>query len=138
MAKNTETNGGKQPLAHAQAPARRRADVRLGSSEVAGGSNRDGILELVRAKQPGARLELARASGLYPRMGRKPEPLPWSPPVTGGGKDVGEIVTDFLIFRPFTKLKFLEQRNKPGSPALSMTCQMRPRSILGLYVLAPG
>jgi len=67
VAKNTETNGGKQPLAHEQAHALRRADlayVRLASSEVAGDINRDVILELVRVKQPVARVELARASGL--------------------------------------------------------------------------
>jgi predicted NBD/HSP70 family sugar kinase len=40
--------------------------VRLASSEVARDINRDVILELVRAKQPVARVELARASGLYP------------------------------------------------------------------------
>ena len=69
MAKNTETNGGRQPLAHERAHALRRADlayVRLASSEVARDINRDVILELVRAKQPVARVELARASGLYP------------------------------------------------------------------------
>ncbi len=69
MAKNTETNGGRQPAAHGTAHALRRADlayVRLASSEVARDINRDVILELVRAKQPVARVELARASGLYP------------------------------------------------------------------------
>lgn len=58
----------KQP-AHEHAHALRRADlayVRLASSEVARDINRDVILELVRAKQPVARMELARASGLYP------------------------------------------------------------------------
>ncbi|HTV09528.1 MAG TPA: ROK family transcriptional regulator [Candidatus Aquilonibacter sp.] len=68
MAKNTETGGGKQP-AHELTHALRRADlayVRLASSEVARDINRDVILELVRAKQPVARVELARASGLYP------------------------------------------------------------------------
>jgi predicted NBD/HSP70 family sugar kinase len=40
--------------------------VKLASSEVARDINRDVILELVRAKQPVARVELARASGLYP------------------------------------------------------------------------
>lgn len=57
----------KQPQAHEH--ALRRADlayVRLASSEVARDINRDVILELVRAKQPVARMELARASGLYP------------------------------------------------------------------------
>ena len=69
MAKNTETNGGRQPAAHETTHALRRADlayVRLASSEVARDINRDVILELVRAKQPVARVELARASGLYP------------------------------------------------------------------------
>ena len=69
MAKSTETNGGRQPAAHETAHALRRADlayVRLASSEVARDINRDVILELVRAKQPVARVELARASGLYP------------------------------------------------------------------------
>jgi len=69
VAKNTETNGGRQPAAHETAHALRRADlayVRLASSEVARDINRDVILELVRAKQPVARVELARASGLYP------------------------------------------------------------------------
>ena len=68
MAKNTETTGGKQP-AHELTHALRRADlayVRLASSEVARDINRDVILELVRAKQPVARVELARSSGLYP------------------------------------------------------------------------
>jgi len=68
VAKNTETNGGKQ-TAHETTHALRRADlayVRLASSEVARDINRDVILELVRAKQPVARVELARASGLYP------------------------------------------------------------------------
>jgi predicted NBD/HSP70 family sugar kinase len=68
VAKNTETSGGRQP-AHEQTHALRRADlayVRLASSEVARDINRDVILELVRAKQPVARVELARASGLYP------------------------------------------------------------------------
>lgn len=69
MAKNTGMNGGKQSSAHEQTHALRRADlayVRLASSEVARDINRDVILELVRAKQPVARVELARASGLYP------------------------------------------------------------------------
>jgi len=69
VAKNTETNGGRQPAAHETTHALRRADlayVRLASSEVARDINRDVILELVRAKQPVARVELARASGLYP------------------------------------------------------------------------
>ena len=69
MAKNTETNGARQSAAHETAHALRRADlayVRLASSEVARDINRDVILELVRAKQPVARVELARASGLYP------------------------------------------------------------------------
>lgn len=69
MAKSTGTNGGKQPETHATTHALRRADlayVRLASSEVARDINRDVILELVRAKQPVARVELARASGLYP------------------------------------------------------------------------
>lgn len=69
MAKNTETNGGRQPAAHETTHALRRADlayVRLASSEVARDINRDVILELVRAKQPVARVELARSSGLYP------------------------------------------------------------------------
>jgi predicted NBD/HSP70 family sugar kinase len=61
-------NGGRQP-AHQLTHALRRADlayVKLASSEVARDINRDVILELVRAKQPVARVELARASGLYP------------------------------------------------------------------------
>ena len=69
MAKNTESNGGRQPASHSTTHALRRADlayVRLASSEVARDINRDVILELVRAKQPVARVELARASGLYP------------------------------------------------------------------------
>ncbi len=69
MAKNTETNGARQPAAQGTTHALRRADlayVRLASSEVARDINRDVILELVRAKQPVARVELARASGLYP------------------------------------------------------------------------
>jgi predicted NBD/HSP70 family sugar kinase len=69
VAKNTETNGARQPAAHGTTHALRRADlayVRLASSEVARDINRDVILELVRAKQPVARVELARASGLYP------------------------------------------------------------------------
>lgn len=69
MAKSTGTNGGRQPAAHETTHALRRADlayVRLASSEVARDINRDVILELVRAKQPVARVELARASGLYP------------------------------------------------------------------------
>jgi predicted NBD/HSP70 family sugar kinase len=60
----------RQQLApHDNAHALRRADlayVKLASSEVARDINRDVILELVRAKQPVARMELARASGLYP------------------------------------------------------------------------
>ena len=55
--------------AHEHPHALRRADlayVRLASSEVARDINRDVILELVRAKQPVARMELARLSGLYP------------------------------------------------------------------------
>jgi predicted NBD/HSP70 family sugar kinase len=69
VAKNTDTNGARQPAAHGTTHALRRADlayVRLASSEVARDINRDVILELVRAKQPVARVELARASGLYP------------------------------------------------------------------------
>jgi len=69
VAKNTESNGGRQPASHSTTHALRRADlayVRLASSEVARDINRDVILELVRAKQPVARVELARASGLYP------------------------------------------------------------------------
>lgn len=68
VAKATGTNGGRQP-AHELTHALRRADlayVKLASSEVARDINRDVILELVRAKQPVARVELARASGLYP------------------------------------------------------------------------
>jgi predicted NBD/HSP70 family sugar kinase len=68
VAKSTTTNGGQQPP-HELRHALRRADlayVRLASSEVARDINRDVILELVRAKQPVARVELARASGLYP------------------------------------------------------------------------
>ncbi|HEX4155462.1 MAG TPA: ROK family transcriptional regulator [Acidobacteriaceae bacterium] len=67
--KTTRQNGSKQPAAHELTHALRRADlayVRLASSEVARDINRDVILELVRAKQPVARMELARASGLYP------------------------------------------------------------------------
>jgi predicted NBD/HSP70 family sugar kinase len=66
--KGTETNG-KQGESHEQTHALRRADlayVKLASSEVARDINRDVILELVRAKQPVARVDLARASGLYP------------------------------------------------------------------------
>jgi len=69
VAKNTESNGGWQAGAHPTTHALRRADlayVKLASSEVARDINRDVILELVRAKQPVARVELARASGLYP------------------------------------------------------------------------
>lgn len=65
----TSARSSKAPAAHEHAHALRRADlayVRLASSEVARDINRDVILELVRAKQPVARMELARASGLYP------------------------------------------------------------------------
>jgi predicted NBD/HSP70 family sugar kinase len=68
VAKDKGINGGRQP-AHELTHALRRADlayVKLASSEVARDINRDVILELVRAKQPVARVELARASGLYP------------------------------------------------------------------------
>jgi len=67
--KPTRMTASKQPAAHEHAHALRRADlayVRLASSEVARDINRDVILELVRAKQPVARMALARASGLYP------------------------------------------------------------------------
>lgn len=70
---NGGSNGGSNGKAAGRpaqsAHALRRADlayVRLASSEVARDINRDVILELVRAKQPVARMELARASGLYP------------------------------------------------------------------------
>lgn len=72
--KSSGKNNGNLPRESAGKPpapghALRRADlayVRLASSEVARDINRDVILELVRAKQPVARMELARASGLYP------------------------------------------------------------------------
>jgi predicted NBD/HSP70 family sugar kinase len=66
-AKSGRQAASKEPAGHEH--ALRRADlayVRLASSEVARDINRDVILELVRAKQPVARMELARASGLYP------------------------------------------------------------------------
>jgi predicted NBD/HSP70 family sugar kinase len=72
MAQSSRSKVANQPLNGLQSVvgskhALRRADgayVRLGSSEVARDINRDVILELVRAKQPVARVELARISGL--------------------------------------------------------------------------
>jgi hypothetical protein len=48
------------------------------------------------------------------------------------GKDVGEIVTDFLIFRPFTNLKFLEQGEGQMQPPAFMH-----QAIMAIFAQSP-
>lgn len=56
---------GKQPL-HAARSSRELAYVQVASSELTRDINRDVVLERIRALQPIARVDLARASGLQP------------------------------------------------------------------------
>jgi transcriptional regulator of PTS gene len=63
------TNFGCGPRSHAPTSGIRRIDLssaQLGSSEIARDINRDIILELIRFRQPVARVSLSRLSGLQP------------------------------------------------------------------------